>query len=162
MTVRSAPSAEWKHIGEEFFISFGAILAMLASRLPRSVSSQLEGAPFQSLRMPSSSASTQEPISPTTGATISTFESISRGSMSIWMKRFEPGSPQVLPLPWESSQFRRAPTSSTTSESLSAVERAAPAESGWVSGRRPLAMLIGTEGMPLSSPSARTASSAWA
>ena len=83
-------------------------------------------------------------MSPTTGATISTFESISRGSMSIWMNLVEPGSPQLLPLPCDSSQFSRAPISSTTSESFSAVERAAPAESGWVSGRRPLAMLIGT------------------
>ena len=41
---------------------------------------------------------THEPMSPTTGATISTFESISLGSMSIWINFF--GSvPQAFPLP---------------------------------------------------------------
>jgi hypothetical protein len=43
--------------------------------------------------MPRSSAATQEPISPTSGAAISTLLSISRGSMSIWMNFFEPGGP---------------------------------------------------------------------
>ena len=112
--------------------------------------------------MPSSSADTHEPISPTTGATISTLESISLGSMSIWMNFFDPGSPQVLPLPCDSSQLRRAPISITTSESFSTVERAAPAHCGCVSGSRPLAMLIGRKGMPLFSTSARIASSACA
>ena len=37
-------------------------------------------------------------------------------------------SPQVLPLPCDSSQFRRAPTSSTTSASGSTKERAAEAD----------------------------------
>ncbi len=88
-----------------------------------------------------------EPMSPTSGATISTLESISFGSMSTWMN-FLGASPQVLPLPCDSSQLRRAPTSRTTSASFSTVERAAPAESGWVSGRMPLAMDIGRNGMP--------------
>src|SRR5512143_1842550 len=57
--------------------------------------------------MPASRAETQEPMSPTTGATISTLLSISLGSMSIWMNFFECGSPQVLPLPCDSSQLRR-------------------------------------------------------
>ena len=62
--------------------------------------------------------------------------------MSIWTNRFG-ALPQVLPLPCESSQLRRAPISITTSASFSTIERAAPADCGWVSGRRPLAMLIG-------------------
>ena len=100
-------------------------------------------------------------MSPTTGATISTFESISFGSMSIWMNFFG-ASPQVLPLPCDSSQLRRAPISITTSESFSTVERAAPAHCGCVSGSRPLAMLIGRNGTPLFSTNARIASSACA
>src|SRR5215470_13571921 len=52
-------------------------------------------------------------------------------------------SPQVLPLPCDRSQFRRAPISMTTSASLSTVERAAPADCGWVSGNRPFAIVIG-------------------
>ena len=111
--------------------------------------------------MPASSADTHEPMSPTTGATISTLESISFGSMSTWMNFFG-ASPQVLPLPCDSSQLRRAPISITTSESFSTVERAAPAHCGCVSGSRPLAMLIGRNGMPLFSTSARIASSACA
>src|SRR5713101_6304027 len=92
------------------------------------------------LPMLASSADTQEPMSPTNGATISTLLSISLGSMSIWMNFFDPGSPQVLPLPCDSSQLRRAPISITTSASFSTVERAAPADCGCVSGKRPLAM----------------------
>ena len=100
-------------------------------------------------------------MSPTTGAAISTFESISFGSMSIWMNFFG-ASPQALPLPWDSSQFSRAPIIITTSESLSTVERAAPAHCGWVSGRSPFAMLIGRNGTPLFSTKLLMASSAWA
>ena len=111
--------------------------------------------------MPSSSAATHEPMSPTTGATISTLKSISFGSMSIWMNFFG-ASPQVLPLPCDSSQLSRAPISMTTSESFSTVERAAPAHCGCVSGSRPLPMLIGRNGTPLFSTSARIASSACA
>ena len=94
-------------------------------------------------------------MSPTSGAAISTFESISLGSMSIWMNFFDPGSPQVLPLPCDRSQLRRAPISITTSASFSTVERAAPADSGCVSGKSPFAMLIGRNGMPLFSIRAR-------
>src|ERR1043165_5679180 len=79
------------------------------------------------------SAVTHEPMSPTTGAAISTFESISFGSMSTWMNFF--GSvPQALPLPCERSQLSRAPISITTSDCASTVERAAPAHWGCVSG----------------------------
>ena len=97
----------------------------------------------QSLPMPSSKAVTQEPMSPTSGAAISTLLSISRGSMSIWMNFLEPGGPHCLPLPWLSSQLRRAPIMTTTSLSSRTVERAAAAHCGWVSGSRPLAMLMG-------------------
>jgi hypothetical protein len=81
--------------------------------------------------------------------------------MSTWMNFFG-ASPHALPLPCESSQLSRAPTSMTTSESFSTVERAAPAHWGCVSGSRPLAMLIGRNGTPLFSTRARIASSAWA
>ena len=71
--------------------------------------------------MPASRAETQEPMSPTRGAAMGTLLSISVGEMSIWMNWRESAlaSPQVLPLPCESSQFRRAPTSITTSASAS-------------------------------------------
>ena len=162
ITSRNTRSALWKSIGLEFLPSLVAILAMLASFFSRIASVHAAGGGAQSLPMPSSNADTQEPISPTSGAAISTLLSISRGSMSIWMNRLEPGGPHCLPLPWLSSQFSRAPTSTTTSLSLSTVDRAAPAESGCVSGSSPLAMLIGMYGMPLVSTNARTASSACA
>ena len=95
------------------------------------------------------------------GAAISTLESISFGAMSI-CTNFLGASPQLLPLPWLKSQLRRAPIIITTSESFSTVERAAPAHCGCVSGNRPLAMLIGRNGMPLFSTSVLMASSACA
>src|ERR1700719_4578389 len=95
---------------------------------------QSEGGAGQSLPMFSSSADTQEPMSPTTGATMPTLLSISLGSMSIWMNFFDPDSPQVFPLPCDSNQLSRAPISTTTSESFRTVERAAPADCGCVSG----------------------------
>ena len=101
-------------------------------------------------------------MSPTTGAAISTLLSISRGSMSMWMNFLAPAGPHCLPLPWLSSQFKRAPTSITTSLSASTVDRAAAADSGCVSGSNPFAMLIGMYGMPLFSTSARISSSACA
>ena len=161
MTVRNAPSAPWKSIGDLLFVSRGAILAMFSSRLVLTALIQSAGGAGQLPPMPSSSAETQEPMSPTTGATISTFESISFGSMSIWMNFFG-ASPQVLPLPCDRSQLSRAPTSITTSESFSTVERAAPAHCGCVSGNSPLAMLIGRNGTPLFSTRARICSSACA
>ena len=96
--------------------------------------------PFVS--MPFSSADTQEPMSPISGAAIATLLSISVGEMSIWMNFFGI-APQVLPLPCDSSQFRRAPISTTTSASASTNERAAEADCAWVSGSRPLAIDIG-------------------
>ena len=144
------------------FISRGAILATFSSRFVLTASIHSAGAAGHLPPMPSSSAATQEPMSPTTGADDLDVESISLGSMSIWMNFFECGSPQFLPLPCDSSQLRRAPISMTTSESFSTVERAAPAHCGCVSGSRPLAMLIGRNGTPLFSTSARIASSACA
>ena len=70
--------------------------------------------------MPASRADTQEPMSPTSGASMRTLLSVSWGEMSIWMNFWPPLwplPPQVLPLPCESSQFRRAPISITTSAS---------------------------------------------
>ncbi|MNV69009.1 hypothetical protein D3C71_1618890 [compost metagenome] len=89
---------------------------------------------------------------------MATLLSISVGEMSIWMNCF--GLPQVLPLPCDSSQFRRAPTSITTSASASTYERAAEADCGCVSGSRPLAIDIGRYGMPVFSTSARISASA--
>ena len=135
---------------------------MFSSRFDLTALVQSAGGAGQLPPIASSSAPTQEPMSPTTGAAISTFESISLGSMSIWMNFFECGSPQALPLPCDSSQLSRAPISITTSESFSTVERAAPAHCGCRSGNRPLAMLIGRNGTPDFSTSARIASSACA
>ena len=81
--------------------------------------------------------------------------------MSTWMNFFG-ASPQVLPLPCDKSQLRRAPISITTSASLSTVERAAPAHWRCVSGSSPLAMLMGRNGAPLFSTNAWMASSACA
>src|SRR6202008_656334 len=111
-----------------------------SSRLVDTDLTQSAGAAVQLLPIAASKAATQEPISPTRGAAISTLESISFGSMSIWMNFFG-ASPQVLPLPCDNSQLRRAPISITTSASLSTVERAAPAHSGCRSGNKPLAIL---------------------
>src|ERR1700727_3914325 len=86
----------------------GAILATFSSRLVETVLTQSAGPAVQLLPIAESSAETQEPISPTTGATISTLESISLGSMSIWMNFFGV-SPQLFPLPCDNSQLRRAP-----------------------------------------------------
>ena len=70
--------------------------------------------------------------------------------------------PQVLPLPCDSSQLRRAPISITTSASGSTYERAADADCSCVSGSRPLAIDIGRYGMPVFSTSARMSASACA
>jgi len=86
-------------MGADALVSFGAILAMFASFFAFTSRTQSAGGAGHCASMPSSSADTHEPISPTTGAVISTLLSISLGSMSIWMNFFEPGSPQVLPLP---------------------------------------------------------------
>src|SRR4026209_270019 len=98
--------------------------------------------------MPASSADTQLPMSPTTGASMRTLLSASRGEVSIWMDFcpphcFELLPPHVLPLPCDSSQLRRAPISITTSASGSTYERATDEHRSCVSGSRPLAIDIG-------------------
>ena len=70
------------------FIRRGAILATFSSRLAVTAPIQSAGGFGQLPPMPSSSAATHEPMSPTTGAAISTLLSISLGSMSIWMNFF--------------------------------------------------------------------------
>ena len=84
-------------------------------------------------------------MSPTSGAAIGTLLSASIGEMSIWtnLRPIALAPPQVLPLPCESSQLRRAPISTTTSASASTYERVAAADCACVSGSRPLAIDIG-------------------
>src|ERR1700724_4110827 len=112
-------------MGDLLFISRGAILAMFSSRFALTAPTQSAGGEDQLLPIASSRAATQEPMSPTTGAAISTFESISLGSMTIAMNFFG-ASPHVLPLPCDNSQLRRAPISITTSACFRHVESAAP------------------------------------
>src|ERR687887_561106 len=107
-------------------MSRDAILAIFSSLRALTAETQSAGGAGQLVPMPSTSADTQEPISPTSGATIATLLSISFGSMSIWMNFFDPGSPQVLPLPCDRSQLRRAPITLTTAEVLWTGERPAP------------------------------------
>ena len=145
---RTTFSALWKFIGEGSFASVSAIFAMLRFFLSATADSHSAGGFCQPPAMPASRADTQEPMSPTSGASIATLLSASCGEMSIWMNFWPPTSlcdlpPQVLPLPCESSQFRRAPTSSTTSASGSTNDRAAAADCSCVSGSRPLAIDIG-------------------
>jgi len=90
------------------FISRGAILAMFSSFLALTAPVQSDGAagPF-AVHALKKRGLRRSRCRPTTGATISMLESISLGSMSIWMNFFDPGSPQLLPLPCDSSQLRR-------------------------------------------------------
>src|SRR4051794_41979616 len=126
---------------------------MLSSRFELTAPTQSEGAAGQLVPMPERSAATQDPISPTSGAAISTLESISFGSMSIWMNFFG-ASPQVLPLPCDSSQLRRAPNHLTASAGLWAGERPAPAAWARVFGREPLGRLIWRKREPVFFPQA--------
>src|SRR2546421_11575460 len=92
-------------------------------------------------------AETQEPISPTTGESMRTLLSASCGEMSTWMNFWPPQSlcplpPQVLPLPCDSSQLRRAPSSITTAASGSTYERVGDAHCPCVSGSSPFAIGI--------------------
>src|SRR5262249_59444511 len=97
------------------FIGGGPIWGTFSARFELPPLAQPAGGAAQLPPIPWTSAETHEPISPTTGAAISTLESISFGSMSIWMNFFG-ASPQVLPLPCDRSQFRQAPISLPTSE----------------------------------------------
>ena len=119
---RTTFSALWKFIGDGSFASVSAILATFLALRSAMASSHSAGGLGQSEPMPARSADTHEPMSPTTGASIGTLLSASCGEMSTWMNFWPPQSlallpPQVLPLPCESSQLRRAPTSITTSAS---------------------------------------------
>ena len=80
-----APSAPWKSIGLLSFSSLGDILATLVSTLSFTSSVHSDGGLGHSSPIPSRSDLTQEPISPTTGAAISTLLSISFGSISTWI-----------------------------------------------------------------------------
>src|SRR2546423_3341255 len=121
-------------MGDEFFISRGAILAMFSSFFDLTAAVQSAGGAGQLPPIAASSADTQEPMSPTSGAAIPTLLSISLGSMSIWMNCFDPGSPQVLPLPCDSSQLRRGPVHMTTAAALCPPWGAPPPPCGRGSG----------------------------
>src|SRR5215470_19925856 len=148
MMSRTTLSALWKFIGVGFLASVSAILATFLSLRSATALSHSAGGFGQLEPMRESRADTQEPMSPTTGASMRTLLSASWGEMSIWMNRWPPqvlalSPPHVLPLPCESNQFKRAPTIITTSASGSTYERAADADWGWVSGSKPLAIDIG-------------------
>src|SRR6202521_2887416 len=143
MMSRTTFSALWKFIGVGFLARVSANLATFLFLRSAMAPSQSAGALAQLGPMPASSANTQEPMSPTTGASMRTLLSASCGEMSIWMNFWPPQSlwslpPQVLPLPCESSQFRRAPTSITTSASGSTEERAGAAGCSGVCGQQAL------------------------
>ena len=164
---RTTLSALWKLIGDGFFASVSAIFATFL--VLRSVIAPIHSAGGfgQCASMPASSALTHEPMSPTTGASMRTLLSASCGEMSTWTNfwpphAFDVAPPHVLPLPCESSQFRRAPISITTSASGSTYERAADADCSCVSGNRPFAIDIGRYGMPVFSTSALMSASACA
>src|SRR5258707_602134 len=145
---RTTASALWKFIGTGFFARVSAILAMFLFLRSAMAAIHCASGLGQLEPIAPSSADTQEPMSPTSGASMRTLLSASCGEISIWMNLWPPQSlcdwpPQVLPLPCESSQLRRAPTSITTSASGSTKERAAEAHCSCVSGSRPLAMDMG-------------------
>ena len=145
---RTTASALWKFIGVGFFASVSAIFATLPFFFSATAESHCAGGCGDELPMLCKSAETQEPMSPTTGASMRTLLSASCGEMSIWMnfwsaQSFAPLPPQVLPLPCESSQLSRAPISITTSAPGSTNERAAEAHCSCVSGSSPFAIDIG-------------------
>ena len=99
------------HLGEVLVLALGDRAGPLGRRLGPAGADAASAAP-----------TTHEPMSPTTGASMRTLLSASCGEMSIWMNFWPPQSlwplpPQVLPLPCDSSQLRRAPISITTSAS---------------------------------------------
>ena len=144
---RTTLSALWKFIGVGFFASASPIFATFLVLRSAMASSHSAGGfgqfdPAVALMAPSM-AETHEPMSPTTGASMRTLLSASCGEMSIWMNFWPPHSlallpPHVLPLPCESSQFKRAPITITTSASGSTYERAADADCSCVSGKQAL------------------------
>ena len=130
---RTTLSALWKFIGDGFFASVSAIFATFLFLRSAMASSHSAGGFGQfASDAARACADTHEPMSPTTGASMRTLLSASCGEMSIWTNFWPPQSlgsspPQVLPLPCDSSQLRRAPISITTSASGSTYERAADA-----------------------------------
>src|SRR5262249_3979735 len=112
----------WKFIGDGFFASVSAILATFLFLRSAMASSHSVGGLGQLALMLLSIADTHDPMSPTTGASMRTLLSASWGQRSIWTNFWPPhdlafAPPQVFPLPCESSQFKRAPISITTSAS---------------------------------------------
>ena len=141
-------SALWKFIGDGFFASVSAILVRFLSLRSAIAPVQSAGGLCQPEPIACVERGDARADVADTGAAIATLLSASVGEMSTWMNcclpaSLEPAAPQVLPLPCDSSQFRRAPTSITTSASASTYERAAEADCGWLSGSRPLAIDIG-------------------
>ncbi len=122
MISRTTFNALWKFIGDGSLASVSAILAMFFALRSLIAPVHSAGGFAQLDPMPATSADTAEPMSPTTGASIFTLLSASCGEMSTWMNFWWPHAlwslpPQVLPLPCDRSQFKRAPINSTTSAS---------------------------------------------
>ena len=89
MISRTTFNALWKFIGVGSFAKASAILARFlflrsVIALSHSAGGLAQPAPAVA-SIPASNAETQEPISPTTGASIRTLLSISVGEISIWM-----------------------------------------------------------------------------
>src|SRR3982750_779032 len=80
----TAASALWKFIGVGFLASVSAIFAMLPLFFSATALSHSAGGFAQPVFISFRKADTQEPISPTTGASMRTFESASCGEMSTW------------------------------------------------------------------------------
>src|SRR4051812_29435071 len=137
MVLRTTLSALWKFITGGFLDSVSCILVRFLSFRSAIAPVQSAGGLAQPEPMAWLKAPMHEPMSPTTGAATARLLSASVGEMSTWMNCCLPASldepaPQVLPLPCDSSQFRRAPTSITTSASASTYERAADADCAWL------------------------------
>src|ERR1700740_888852 len=142
---RMTDSAVWKVIGFVSFARVSAIFVRVLSLRSAIAPVHSAGGLDQPEPMAAFIAAMHEPMSPITGAAVATLLSASTGEMSTWMycvlpASFDEAAPQVLPLPCDSSQFRRAPTSITTSASASTYERAADADCGGLSGSGPLAL----------------------
>ena len=82
---RTTLSALWKFIGDGFFASVSAIFATFLVLRSLMALSHSAGGLAQLLPTPATSADTQEPMSPTSGASMRTLLSASWGEISIWM-----------------------------------------------------------------------------
>ena len=97
----------------------------------------------------STRASITDPISPTSGAAIGWLLSISAAAMSTWMNLasgLHCGASPVAEQPVQAGADQHHDVGC-----FSASERAVAADCGWSSGSRPLAIDIGTYGMPVAS-----------